>query len=153
MNFGKMSQTRQRAWLAAVIWILAGAGFLLTFFSSGGPEGYATDSRRHLTGAVALAFGFGGYWLALWFTRRKRGGPPLSDERDLRVLAQANQATLIVVLVGIYIFTISLWTIYETEGQVPVGWMWFMAYGSAIVAFITSSVTTLILEARVGGHG
>jgi hypothetical protein len=153
MNFWKMSQTRQRAWLAAVIWTLAGAGFLLTFFSSGGPEGYSTDSLRHLTGAAALGFGFGGYWLMLWLTRRKRGGPPLSDERDVRVQAQANQATLIVVLVGIYIFTIGLWIVFETEGQVPVGWMWFMAYGSGILAFVTSSVTTLILDARVGGHG
>jgi hypothetical protein len=31
--------------------------------------------------------------------------------------------------------------------------MWFLAYGSVILAFITSSVTTLILDGRMGGHG
>ena len=153
MGLAKMSQTRQRAWLAGVIWTLAGMGFLLAFFSREGANGFATDSMRHLASAAAVGFGFGGYWLSLWFTRRRQGGPPVSDERDVRVQAQANQVTLIVVLVGIYVFTIGLWLVYETGGQVPVGWMWFLAYGSVILASVTSSVTTLILEARTGGHG
>jgi len=153
MSVEEMSQTRQRAWLIGVIWTLAGVGFLLAFFSGGGAGGFATDSTRHLTSAMALGFGFGGYGLALWFTRRRQDGPPVSDERDLRVAAQANQVTLIVVLVGIYVFTIGLWLVYEAGGLVPVGWMWFLAYGSAILAFVASAVTTLILDARMGGHG
>ncbi len=153
MGFAEMSQTRTRAWLAALIWSLAGIGFVATFFSGGGPEGLPSASIRHAAGAGALAFGFIGYWLSLWFTREKTGGPPLSDERDLQVQARANQASLVVVLLGIYVFTISLWTVYESAGQVPVGWMWFLAYGSAILAFVTSSVATLILDGRMGGHG
>jgi hypothetical protein len=58
-----------------------------------------------------------------------------------------------VVLIVIFTFYISLWTVYESGGQVPVGWMWFLAYGSVILAFVTSSVTTLILDGRMGGHG
>ena len=108
---------------------------------------------RHLSGAVVLGLGFLGYWLALWFTRQRKGHPPVSDERDLQIVARANQVTLIVVLVGIYVFTISLWIVFEAGGQVPVGWMWFLAYGSAILAFVTSSVTTLILDGRTGGNG
>ena len=153
MNLGEMSQTRQRAWLAGVIWTLAGVGFLLTFFSGGGAGGFAADSTRHVTSAAAVGFGFGGYGLALWFTRHRQGAPPVSDERDLRVAAQANQVTLIVVLVGVYVVTMGLWIVYETGGLVPAGWMWFVAYGSAILAFVASSVTTLILDARMGGHG
>ena len=153
MSMGEMSQTRLRAWLAAVIWTLAGVIFFLTFFSGGGPGELDTDSRRHAAGAAALGFGFVGYWLVLWFTRQRKGAPPVSDERDLQVVAQANQVTLIVVMVGIYVFTISLWTVYEAGGLVPVGWMWFLAYGQAILAFITSSVTTLVLDGRVSGNG
>jgi hypothetical protein len=148
-----MSQTRLRSWLAAVIWTLAGVGFFLTFFSGGGPEGLASDSMRHVAGAGAVAFGFLGYWIALWLTRQQEDGPPAVDERDLQVSARANQATLVVVLMVIFTFSISLWTVYESGGQVPVGWMWFLAYGSVILAFVTSSVTTLILDGRMGGHG
>ena len=48
MTFGNMSQTRVRAWAMAVIWVLAGAGFFLAFFSGGGADEFDTDSRRHL---------------------------------------------------------------------------------------------------------
>ena len=148
-----MSQTRLRSWLSAVIWTIAGVGFFFTFFSGGGPGGLASDSMRHVAGAGAVAFGFLGYWLALWLTRQRQGRPPAVDERDLQVSARANQATLVVVLMVIFTFSISLWTVYESGGQVPVGWMWFLAYGSVILAFVTSSVTTLILDGRMGGHG
>ena len=102
MRLSEMSQTRLRSWLAAVIWTLAGVGFFLTFFSGGGPEGLASDSMRHVAGAGAVAFGFLGYWLALWLTRQRQGRPPAVDERDLQVSARANQATLVVVLMVIF---------------------------------------------------
>lgn len=153
MSRSEMSQTRRRAWLAGMIWTLAGAGFLVAFFSGGGPGTWAGDSARHLAGALALAFGFLAYWTALWATRRKGGDPPLADERDFEIVARANQATLVVVLVGIFAFTIGLWTVYENAGQVPVGWMWFLAYGSVILASVTSAAAILVLDGRMGGHG
>jgi hypothetical protein len=152
MSMEEMSQTRRRAWLAAVIWGVAGVGFLGTFFAGGGPGTLPQDSGRHLAGAVALAFGFLGYWTALWVTRQRSGGAPLADERDYQIVARANQATLVVVLVGIFAFTIGLWTVYEAGGQVPVGWMWFLAYGSVILASVTSAVSILVLDGRMGGH-
>ena len=153
MNLREMSQTRLRAWLAAGIWTAAGIGFAVTFFTGGGPGGFPEDSGRHLAGAVALAFGFFGYWLVLWLTRRRKGAPPMADERDLHITARANQATLMVVLVAVFAFTIGLWTTHEAQGQVPVGWMWFLAYGCVILASVTSAVTILILDGRTGGHG
>jgi hypothetical protein len=147
-----MSQTRLRAWLSAIIWSLAGLGFVGAFFSGGGPGGWATDSLRHLVGAAALGFGFVGYWLTLWFTRRAKGAPPATDERDVQVVARANQVSLVVVLLGIFACTIGLWVAFEPRGQVPVGWMWFLAYGSVILASVASSLATLILDGRTGGN-
>ena len=153
MSFSEMSQTRRRAWLVAVIWSVAGVGFVLTFFMGGGVGTFAEDSRRHLLGAAAIAFGFGGHALSMWLTRQRKGAPPLVDERDLQVAAQANQATLVVVLVVAFAFTITLWTVFESRGSVPVAWMWFLAYGEAILAFVTSAVITLIVDGRMTGHG
>jgi len=153
MSFGQLGQTRKRAWLAAVLWTLAGIGFGVTFFWGGGPETLPEDSLRHLAGAGALAFGFLGYWITLWVTRQKPGGPLLADERDHQVVARANQATLVIVLLGIFVFTIGLWTAYEDVGGVPVGWMWFLAYGSVILASVTSALSTLILDGRMDTHG
>ena len=71
----------------------------------------------------------------------------------MQVIARASQTTLVVVLVGIYAFTIGLWTAFESAGSVPVGWMWFLAYASVIVARVTSGIAVLILDARMGGYG
>jgi hypothetical protein len=147
-----MSQTSLRAWLATGIWTLAGVGFTLTFFSGGGAGDFDTDSTRHLACAGATAFGFFGWWTVLWFTRQRSGGL-VADERDVQVVARAGQATLIIVLVGIFSFTIGLWTAYEGAGVVPVGWMWFLAYGMVILASITFAVATLVLDGGMGGHG
>jgi hypothetical protein len=153
MSLQGMSQTRQRAWLATIIWSVAGLGFALTFFLGGGVGAFPGDSGRHLAGAVALAFGFLGQWLAWWITRQRKGGPLAADERDIETIARANQTTLVVVLVAIFAFTITLWTVYESAGALPVAWMWFLAYGAVILASVTSSVATLVLDRRTGGRG
>jgi hypothetical protein len=153
MGFSDLSQTRKRAWMAGAIWLLAGLGFTVTFFSGGGAGQFDTDSGRHLAGAVALAVGFGGYWIALWMTRRREGQGLMADERDARVAARAGQATLVVVLTCVFAFSMGLWTAYEGAGEVPVGWMWFLAYGTVILAFVVHSGATLVLDGRTAGHG
>jgi hypothetical protein len=75
------------------------------------------------------------------------------DERDLQVAAQAGQTTLVVVLVVIYAFTVGLWTLFEGAGVVPVGWMWFLAYASVILASLTNALAVLVLDGRMGGRG
>ena len=152
MNANDMSQTRLRAWMALAIWTLAGLGFCLAFFTGGGARDFDTDSHRHLAAAAALAFGFLGWAGSAWRTR-DMGDGVLSDERDAQILARAGQTTLVVVLVGIFLLTIGLWTTFEGAGTVPVGWMWFTAYGSVILASITHSIVVLVLDGRTGGHG
>jgi uncharacterized membrane protein len=147
-----MSQTRLRAWMAIVIWVVAGIGFCLAFFMRGGPREFAADSGRHVAAAAAMAFGFLAWWAAL-FRTRARAGEVAVDERDLQVVARAGQTTLIVVLVAIFAFTIGLWTAFEGDGSVPVGWMWFLAYGSVILASITHGVVVLTLDGKAGGNG
>lgn len=153
MAFSDLSQTRVRAWMTLLIWGGAGLGFVLTFFSGGGPAGFPGDSTRHLLGAGFLAFGFLAYWLVLWATRRREGAPPPFDERDFLNVARANQASLVVVLLGVFALSMGLWVVHEEGGSVPAGWMWFMAYGSVILAFLASAVATLVLDRGTGDHG
>ena len=148
-----MSRTRLRAWLTTLIWGAAGVGFAFTFFASGGPGAFPEDSPRHLAGAVILGAGFVGYWVTLWVTRQRAGAPLAFDERDVVVVARANQVALVVVLVGVFALALGLWLAYEAAGLVPAGWMWFLAYGSVILAFVSSSITTLVMDRRTGSHG
>lgn len=146
------SQTRVRAWSAVVIWALAGAGFTTAFFAWGGPGEYARDRGRILAGAIAIAVGYGAHYLALWMTRA-RGGAVLSDERDAQVVAQASRATLIVVLVAVFALSVGLWEGYREAGSVPVGWLWFLAYGVVILTSVVHGVATLVADGRLGGDG
>ena len=77
----------------------------------------------------------------------------MADERDFQVIARAGQATLIIVLMTIFMLTVGLWTVYEEAGVVPVGWMWFIAYLAVVLATITHSLAVLVLERSAGGHG
>ena len=156
MSFQEMSQTRKRAWLATVVWSLSAVGFCLAFFSGGGADEFDTDSLRHLLAALAIALGFVAYWIVLWLTRQRKGRPDavvMADERDLQVMARAGQATLVVLILGIFLLTVTLWTVYESEGVVAVGWMWFLAYGAVYLTLITHAAATLVMDARSAGHG
>jgi hypothetical protein len=153
MGLRDLSQTRLRAWSAIGIWTLAGLGFVVTFFAGGGAEEFDTDSLRHFAGAVALAFGFLGYWSVLWLTRAPSDGPVPADERDALVVARAAQSTLVVTLVAVFALSLGLWTVFEAEGEVPVGWMWFLAYGSVILASLVFAAATLVADGRSVGRG
>lgn len=152
MRDGTLSQTRLRAWWAAGIWGVAGLVFGIGFFIRGGPAAYADDRVRIVVGAAAIAGAYGAYLLALWATRA-RGEAVAADERDVQVVARASRATLIIVLAGVFALSVGLWEAYRSEGAVPVGWLWFLAYGTVIATFVVHSLATLIVDARTGGHG
>lgn len=152
MRNGTLSQTRLRSWWAAVIWGVAGLVFAIGFFAEGGPATYADDRFRIVVGAAAIAGAYGAYLLALWATGA-RGDSAATDERDAQVVARASRATLVIVLVGVFALSVGLWEAYRSEGSVPVGWLWFLAYGTVIATFVVHSLATLIVDARTGGHG
>lgn len=152
MSFRAMSQTRVRAWLAILAWSVAGAAFAAAFFGWGGPERYAADPTRIAAGAAAIALGYVAYLTAMWATRSRRD-EVATDERDAQVVARASRATLVVVLMGVFALSVGLWEAYRAEGAVPVGWLWFLAYGVVIATFLVHGVATLLVDARFGGDG
>ncbi len=152
MDYTHISQTRLRAWIAAVVWTLAGIGFFVAFFSGGGASDFDTDSRRHMLAASAIAFGFIAYWSGLWLTRRK-GGQVVADERDFQVVARASQVTLIIVLMVMFLLCTLLWLVHEAAGVLDVGWMWFLAYGSMLLGLVTNAVMVLVLDGSSVGRG
>jgi hypothetical protein len=152
MGTDGMSQTQVRAWCATVIWILVGAGFAAVFFGWGGPSAFSMDRTRVVGGAVAIGLGYAAYATVLLATRASRG-EVAADERDSAVGYRATIVTIVVVLVSVYGLSIGLWEAYRSAGAVPVGWLWFLAYGAVIVTFVVHAAATLVLDARYGGRG
>jgi uncharacterized membrane protein len=152
MGADGMSQTQVRAWSATVIWTLVGAGFVAVFFGWGGPAAFSADRIRVVAGAVAIGAGYAAYSAVLLATRA-RHGEVVADERDAEIGKRATLVTIVVVLVAVYGLSIGLWEAYRSEGAVPVGWLWFLAYGAVIVTFVVHAVATLVLDARQGIRG
>ncbi len=149
-----MTQSKIRARYGLGIWGLASAGFGMVFFLGGGAATYADDSIRMLIAAVILGTGFVGYLSMIYLTREKSNGKiQISDERDLEIARHANEIALVAVQVFVFSVSISLFLIYETAGSLPVGWMWFMAYGTACFGMLGQAVITLVLHREMSGNG
>lgn len=149
-----MTQSRLRAILTLLIWIVVTVGFAVTFFMAGGAATYPDDGQRRLIGAIFLAVGFFGTPVMQYFTRaRKKNGRLLSDERDDRIGRRASNGAMVVVLVYVFLTCIVLWESYEKQGSVPVGWMWFLAYSTAALSYLAPAAGTLMLDFRMIDHG
>ena len=142
-----MTQLRKRALLTILIWGIVSIGFGATILSAGGPSTYADDQSRRVIGGIFLALGFLGSPVMLYLTRVRKGANHLvSDERDDRISLQATRGSMVVVLVYVFFTCIALWEAYAEPGSVPVGWMWFLAYSTAILSYLVPAVATLIID-------
>jgi len=149
-----MTQTKIRARFGLGIWGPVAVAFGLVFFLGGGAASYADDSIRMLVAAVILAAGFIGYVSMLYLTREKADDKALiRDERDLEIARQANEIALVAVLVFVFAVSIALFLGYETAGNLPVGWMWFLAYATACFGLLAQAVATLVLHREMSGNG
>ncbi|RKZ03123.1 hypothetical protein DRQ25_18005, partial [Candidatus Fermentibacteria bacterium] len=149
-----ITQTKIRARFGLGIWGLVAAAFGLVFFLGGGAATFADDSIRMGIAAVIIAAGFIGYVSMLYLTREKANDKALiRDERDLEIARQANEIALVAVLVFVYVVCIALFLGYETDGNLPVGWMWFLAYATGCFGLLAQAVATLVLHSEMSGNG
>jgi hypothetical protein len=149
-----MTQVRKRATFNLAIWLVVAVGFVISFLVRGGPATYADQPGRVLIGAIFLAFGFAAHPAMLWATRGRPGSLPVAaDERDEWIALRATRGAFVAVLVLVFTVCISLWIAYRDETSVPVGWMWFLAYSTAILGHLSQSVATLIVDRGVSSRG
>ena len=90
--------------------------------------------------------------LALWLTRG-RPGQVVTDERDESIGRRAANGGLIAVLLYVFALSIVLWERHEASGCVPVGWLWFLAYSSAALAYLVPALVSLLLDFEILDRG
>jgi uncharacterized membrane protein len=149
-----MTQARKRAIWSLLVWGGAAAAFVAAFVAAGGPAEYVQDRTRIVLGAAVLGAAFLAHFVMLWRTRARAGDRPvLSDERDERIARRANGVALVASLVYVFLVCIVLYEVHHDSRLVPVGWMWFLAYSTAMMAYLSHAVATLALDSAMGGHG
>jgi uncharacterized membrane protein len=148
-----MTQSTNRAAGKAVIWSIVLVVFMVLFFGGGGPGEFAQDKGRIVSVAIIFTAGFAAFFVMLGLTGRKKSEVLIRDERDDRLENRAGGMTLTVVLVYVYILSIALWAVFQDEGTVPAGWMWFLGYSTVFLGMIVHGVFILLLASGKVGDG
>lgn len=143
-----MSRNQARAWLNLTIWVSAGSAFGIAFFAAGGPWGYAPAPSGFGVATLSVPLAIAATVAASWFTGRLP-----TDERDERVESRAARTTFLTVAFGVFALSMILYDVYRAEGVVPVGWLRLMEYGVLIATGLVHPTATLVVDARLGGHG
>ena len=143
-----MTRSKKRALAGLIICGTVLVSFTLIFFSRGGAATYIDDTFRKAASASLFGAGYIIYFVMILRTRRTP-----CDERDDAVSTKAGLSALTIVLLYIYILSISLYEIYRSAGSLPVSWMWFIGYSNSFVGPAAHSITTLFLYRGAGNDG
>lgn len=141
-----MTLWHKRAVLSALIWGVVACGFAFCFFSGDGPNGFIEGNARRNIGAAFLAAGIVLHFTLLFFTRRPRKAEHVVvDERDQVIRRRASELAFNVLAIFVFLSCIALHDAFKEQPGVPIGWLWFLAYSSFILAYLSQAVAALIL--------
>lgn len=144
-----MSKQMKQSIIHLIIWSVVALGFIIVFSGADTITNWTDNRIEKVILAILFLIGFGGD-AVLGFVFRKKGDEIIKDERDISVSGKAMEASYIITILYVFLVTISIYTKYESEGMVHVGWLWFIAYSLVIMANISSSVCTIIMYKRLG---
>lgn len=152
-----MTQLKKRAIWGLLIWGVALITAYIIFFLEGGPQTFLdNDTRVDLTRAV-FTVGFISYFLMLILTRIKSSRKALmKDERDELISKRAFSTGFYSLMSYVFFICLALYAYYKVylNGvDMPVGWVWLLGITTYFMGFVSHAIATLILYARMSGHG
>ena len=116
-----------------IMWTAVAVGLAVIFCMPNTIANWGDNRVKTVLLAILFLFGFAtDFALSLIEKSKKRGFK--RDERDDKVQSQAIFKAFVVVVLYIYIVSMTLYIIYENVNVMPVGWVWFMAYSTIVVA-------------------
>jgi uncharacterized membrane protein len=122
--------------------------FFCLFFIGSGPAEWGADSNIRFLSAVLFAVGY-----LIFFFIQLKGKGFKKDEREYLIELKASNATMIFILMYVFIFGISVYTIHEKDILMPASLIWFLAFTTVFFAYMVNSAFYLWFEKRVNGYG
>jgi hypothetical protein len=152
-----MTQLKKQALWSLLIWGVVLVAIVTIFFSGGGPTAFLEGESKNTLTRVWITVGFIFYFSMLFLTRIRTGGKPLvKDERDELIAKRAYSIGFHTLLAYVFLLCSFLYGFYKGIHDIKlisVGWMWFLALSSLLLGFISNAIATLVLDARMSGHG
>jgi|GEM_PF-559592 len=152
-----MTQLKKRAIWGLLIWGVALVAAYVIFFLGGGPQTFLdNDTRVELT-RVVFTLGFISYFLLLILTRIKSDRKTLiKDERDELISKRAFSTGFYSLMIYVFFLCLALYAYYKVHlnnVDMPVGWVWLLGITTYFMGFVSHAIATLVLYARMSGHG
>jgi len=148
-----MALWNKRALISAIIGVIATTGFLISGFSGTGPAGLEEGSTRRDIAGAFVAFGIFSNLVVRYFTRNRSGHPHArSDERDLAIHRTATEISLWLTVAGVFLGCLVLYDTHKMAGDISVNWIWFLGFGTYIVANLGWSIPAVLMYAGVGNR-
>ena len=152
-----MTQLKKRALWSLMIWGAVLIAVAIIFFSGGGPTAFLEGEGKTALTRVFVSIGFVSYFSMLFLTRIRTSGEPLvKDERDELIEKRSYSIGFYTLLAYVFLLSSFLYGFYKGIHEIKlisVGWMWFLALSSVFLGFISNAIATLVLDARMSGHG
>lgn len=135
--------------LQVVSWSIVFIGVIFIFTREGTIENWGDNRTKTLLLASLFLFGFGLDFVLRFLEKSKRWGFK-RDERDETVQSKAMNVGFLVLAMYIFLLCITLYVVYENDKFLPIGWVWFIAYTTIVIASLSTSITTFILYRKRG---
>jgi len=141
-----MSYAHKHAVAAIIVWALILCGLIAVVVVPGVQQ--FDDAENAILRVLAALIILPGFVLNAWLGWRSKKGHRLGelDERDDAIARKASEVTLIVVAVLVYCSSLLLYETHHTDGSVPAGWLYLIAYGTVSVLSLVHALTSLILD-------
>ena len=148
-----MALWHKRALFSAIIGVIATTGFLIAGFSGTGPAGLEENSARRDIAGAFVAFGIFSNLVVLYLTRNRPDSPQTrADERDQAIHRKATEVSLWLTVAGVFLGCLILYETHQNVGDISVNWVWFLGFGTYIVANLGWSIPAVLMYAGVGNR-
>lgn len=144
-----MSKLMKFGIIQVCTWGLVGIGMGFIFATSSVTSTWGDNAIRTVLLALLFFLGFGvDFALRMIEKSKKRGFR--RDERDMAIQGRAMSIGFVCLVIYIFLVAVILYTYYEDMGTVPIGWVWFMAYSTIVVANLSAGISSLIIYSKQG---
>ena len=144
-----MSKAMKFNIVQVISWSIIALCMIIIFSMKGTIENWGDNKIKTILLALLFLLGYGGNMLLMILEKSSKWGFK-RDERDQLIQYQSLSRAILILILYIYTVSIILYIKYETARFVPIGWVWFIAYSSVVVTFISSGYTSLYLYRKQG---
>ncbi len=135
--------------IQVVSWSIVAIGVLIIFSLLGTIEQWGDNRIKTILLALLFLLGYTLDFGLRMYEKSKKWGFR-RDERDRVIQSEAMSVGFVILVLYIFILSIFLYTKYETDGFMPIGWVWLIAYSTVVVANLSVGVSSLLLYRKQG---